>query len=519
MTDEENIINIGETINRPDLRQRQPDLAQQNLALKDRLGKFELLAHKQREKLEEAQAFVQKVLSPPHTLATLLNFNEEVAQVVMDNGQKFEVNYINELLENFEKGQRVYLNPQSLSIVKIKDKENHGYCAVIDDVLEDRVKITIDGRQRLIDKGNNGVNIGDTVIVDASLSMVLEGLGKQSKDYSVNKIEEVRWDMIGGLDYAVNDIMKIIEEPFLHKETYQRYGLSIPKGILLHGPPRCGKTMIAKAVAYSLQEKLRQESENPDLKGTFFSIKGPEFLSKWVGEGERMVRELFDRARQASYEHQGMPTIIFFDEAESSFKKRGSDMSAHYMDPLINTFLAEMDGMNGSDNLIWILATNRADLMDPAILGPGRIDKKIYIGRPDKKACQAIFEIYLKNVPLYNSHTIEQIAEHAASELFSDKRKIAQVDFVDGMKDFMHYRDIVSGALVKSVVDNAIRYAIERDIANGERGIKQEDLLRAIDEVIKADEKVLPSMILKDDIENKFGKRFQYIQGINPYSG
>jgi proteasome-associated ATPase len=352
------------------------------------------------------------------------------------------------------------------------------------------------------------------------------------EDLVLEEVPDVSYEDIGGLDEQIEQIMDAVELPFLHSDLYTEHELPAPKGILLYGPPGCGKTLIAKAVAASLARKVAEASGDTEAKSFFLNIKGPELLNKYVGETERQIRLIFQRAREKSEE--GMPVIIFFDEMESLFRTRGSGISSDIESTIVPQLLAEIDGVETLKNTIVIGASNREDLIDPAILRPGRLDVKIKIERPSEEAARSIFARYLtSDLPIHPEETadvahrddaIAKMVEAAAKFMYrtDDDTRFLEVTYQNGDKEILYFKDFSSGAMIENVVRRAKKLAIKRFLETGEKGIRNGDLFDAVTQEFKEHED-LPNTTNPDDwakISGKKGERITYIRTlIGPKGG
>jgi len=322
------------------------------------------------------------------------------------------------------------------------------------------------------------------------------------------------------LDDVINEIKKTIIMPFVYKEVYAKFPAWHPiKGALFYGPPGCGKTMLGKAIAYEMAE-LKKQKGDKDASGYFMYLAGPEFLQELVGAGERKVREVFGAARETSGE-KGDPVVVFIDEPESVFKQRGTGISTDANDSITNQFLAEIDGMKPLDNVIILLATNRPELLDSAVIRPGRIDRKIKIPRPNQKSAEDIFKIYLKGMPLKpigKGKQEELYAAFAAKEIYEKPRPLMEIKYADGTKGIVHYKDIFSGASVVSIIRRATGAVIEREIATGKNEeLTKEDLVMAIEAEFN-ENKGLSNLVTKDDLKRITGENYsnKQIIGVVP---
>jgi proteasome-associated ATPase len=373
------------------------------------------------------------------------------------------------------------------------------------------------------------IRAGDSVLMDPRSGLLLEKLPRpEVEELVLEEVPDISYDDIGGLDDQIEQIADAVELPFLHQELFAEHKLPAPKGILLYGPPGCGKTLIAKAVANSLAKKVGNQSVDAKAKSYFLNIKGPELLNKYVGETERQIRLVFQRAREKSEE--GWPVIVFFDEMDSMFRTRGSGISSDVESTIVPQLLAEIDGVESLRNVIVIGASNREDLIDPAILRPGRLDVKIKIERPNEVAAAQIFARYLTaDLPLDTdavqelgggdpSKCVQAMIERTVDEMYRSDREneFLEVTYQNGDKEIMYFKDFASGAMVENIVRRAKKLAIKRHLADGGKGIKLGDLVESIHQEYKEHED-LPNTTNPDDwakISGKKGERIVYVRTI-----
>src|SRR2546430_6474999 len=353
------------------------------------------------------------------------------------------------------------------------------------------------------------LSVGDHLLYDARSGYLLEKLPKSEvEELVLEEVPDISYADIGGLHDQIEQIQDAVELPFLHADLFKEHKLRAPKGVLLYGPPGCGKTLIAKAVANSIAKKLGHLT-GKDIRSFFLHVKGPELLNKYVGESERQVREEFKKAKEKA--DDGYPVIVFFDEMDALFRTRGSGISSDIESTIVPQFLSEIDGMESLRNVIVIGASNRQDLIDPAVLRAGRLDGKIKISRPDATAARDIFSKYgVPDLPF----APEEVERHAgdrntlvdrligmtveAMYAASDENKCLEVTYANGEKELLYFKDFASGALIEGIVSRAKKYAIKRVIATQAKGIKADDLLRAIREEFKEHED-LPNTTNPDD--------------------
>jgi proteasome-associated ATPase len=434
--------------------------------------------------------------------------------------------------ESLERGAEVVLN-ESFNVVKVRTPEVIGEIVHLKEVLEDGVRAVVTGRgddERVCELADSIrgtlLRSGDLLRMDPKSNLLLERLSQPEVEHLLlEEVPDISYADIGGLDSQIEQIADAVELPFLYGELFAEHQLPAPKGILLYGPPGCGKTLIAKAVANSLAKKVSSANGGEKAKSYFINIKGPELLNKYVGETERQIRLVFQRAREKSEE--GWPVIVFFDEMDSMFRTRGTGISSDMESTIVPQLLAEIDGVEGLRNVIVIGATNREDLIDPAILRPGRLDVKIRIERPDENAARQIFARYLTNELPISSSTIEQFdgsIDTAISKMIDatvlemyrqdDKNRFLEVTYQNGDRDVMYFKDFSSGAMIENIVRRAKKLAIKRLIAGGERGINLEDLKMSIRQEFKEHED-LPNTTNPDDwakISGKKGERIVFIR-------
>jgi proteasome-associated ATPase len=366
---------------------------------------------------------------------------------------------------------------------------------------------------------------GDNLLLEPKSGHVLEKLPKpEVEELILEEVPDISYEDIGGLAGQLEEIRDAVELPFLHADLFREHELEPPKGVLLYGPPGCGKTLVAKAVANSLAKKVAAKLGRDDRRSYFLNIKGPELLNKYVGETERQIRLIFQRAKEKSEE--GVPIIVFFDEMESLFRTRGSGISSDMESTIVPQLLAEIDGVETLKNVIVIGASNREDLIDPAILRPGRLDVKIKIERPDAVSACDIFAKYLTpNLPLAEEElkrhgsaekAVEAIIAVTVEKMYSedDDNRFLEVTYANGDKETLFFKDFSSGAMIENIVRRAKKLAIKRAIAGQARGVHTDDMLRAIQQEYRENED-LPNTTNPDDwarISGKKGERIVYIR-------
>jgi proteasome-associated ATPase len=512
--------------------------------LQQALSQNERLAFTLREAREHIAALreeVDKLTQPPSAYGTFLGRNDDGTVDVFSGGRKMRVALHPELAAEAEqagaglrRGQEVVLN-ESLNVVLARSPEVSGEVVTMKEVLDGTRAIVV-GRadeERVVELGEALVGVrlraGDSVLMDPRTGLLLEKLPRpEVEDLILEEVPDISYEDVGGLDSQIEAITDAVELPFLHRELFVEHRLPAPKGILLYGPPGCGKTLIAKAVANSLAKKVAEVSGDRNARSYFLNIKGPELLNKYVGETERQIRLVFQRAREKSEE--GVPVIVFFDEMDSLFRTRGTGISSDMESTIVPQLLAEIDGVETLKNVIVIGASNREDLIDPAILRPGRLDVKIKIERPDAEAASAIFARYLTaDLPLDEGEvaslgggdrdkTVRAMIESTVSEMYRDDEdnQFLEVTYQNGDKEIMYYKDFASGAMIENIVRRAKKLAIKRTIAGQGRGIRTQDLLDSIKQEYKEHED-LPNTTNPDDwakISGKKGERIVYIRTV-----
>ena len=466
---------------------------------------------------------VEKLTQPPSAYGVIVGKNDDGTVDVLTSGRKMRVSLHPDIdHDEVDRGSEVVLN-ESFNVVQARHPEITGEVVTIKELLDDGVRALVVGRadeERVCELADalRGVHLrsGDSMRLDMRSNMLLEKLERpEVEDLLLEEVPDISYADIGGLDEQIEQIADAVELPFLYADLFAEHQLPAPKGILLYGPPGCGKTLIAKAVANSLAKKVAEKTGGEKGRSYFINIKGPELLNKYVGETERQIRLVFQRAREKSEE--GWPVIVFFDEMDSMFRTRGSGISSDMESTIVPQLLAEIDGVEGLRNVIVIGATNREDLIDPAILRPGRLDVKIKIERPNDTAAKQIFAQYLTdeipiaagaNVPAMIEQTVEAMYRTDAANQF------LEVTYQNGDKETLYYKDFSSGAMIENIVRRAKKLAIKRVIAGGERGVCLQDLLDSIRQEYKEHED-LPNTTNHDDwakISGKKGERIVFIR-------
>ena len=487
-----------------------------------------------KEHITNLREEVEKLTQPPAAYGTFLGTNDDGSVDVFSGGRKMRVSLHPEIGSgDLQKGNEVVLN-ESLNVVLARQGEGSGEVVVVKELLEDGRRALIYSRadeERVVELSDALIGVklrsGDTVLMESRTGLLVEKLARpEVEELVLEEVPDVTYADVGGLDSQIEAITDAVELPYLHRELFAEHKLPAPKGILLYGPPGCGKTLIAKAVANSLAKKVAQVTGNTNTRSYFLNIKGPELLNKYVGETERQIRLVFQRAREKSEE--GVPVIVFFDEMDSLFRTRGTGISSDMESTVVPQLLAEIDGVETLRDVIVIGASNREDLIDPAILRPGRLDVKIRIERPNEVAAAQIFARYLTpDLPLDAEEVrtrgggdpakaTQAMIESTVAEMYRDdeENRFLEVTYQNGDKEVLYYRDFASGAMIENIVRRAKKLAIKRAIAGTGRGIRLDDLFESIRQEYKENED-LPNTTNPDDwakISGKKGERIVYIR-------
>ena len=476
-----------------------------------------------KEQIESLRDDIERLTATPNTYGVVLLRNDDDTFDVISTGRKFRVTAGPELdSAEIVAGSEVILN-EAMVIIGVRSPDTVGDIGTIRELLDDGIRVVVTARAdedavcTLSDNlRGTRLRVGDRVRIDARSALVLEVLGRPDVDeLLLEVVPDVTYDDIGGLDRQIAEIADAVELPFLHADLFAEHRLPAPKGILLYGPPGCGKTLIAKAVANSLAKKVAAAIGEDKGRSYFVNIKGPELLNKYVGETERQIRLVFERAREKSDE--GWPVIVFFDEMDSMFRTRGTGVSSDMESTVVPQLLAEIDGVEGLENVIVIGATNREDLIDPAILRPGRLDVKIRIDRPDAVAAKQVFLRYLnEEIPLRDGESIDQMVDAAVAEMYrtDEANRFLEVTYANGDKEVLYFKDFASGAMIENIVRRAKKAAIKRVIAGGTRGVAMVDLIAAVrSEFVEHED--LPNTTNPDDwakVSGRKGERIVFIR-------
>jgi proteasome-associated ATPase len=485
-----------------------------------------------REHIAALREEVEKLTMPPSAYGTFLGANDDGTVDIFTAGRKMRVSAHPEVdLESLERGQEVALN-ESLNVVLARGLEITGEVVIIKELLEDKGRVLVVGRadeERVCELAGallgEKLRSGDHLLMDTRSGIVVEHLPRpEVEELVLEEVPDVTYADVGGLDDQIEAIQDAVELPYLYADLFHEHELQPPKGILLYGPPGCGKTLIAKAVANSLAKRVAEKTGDSSTRSYFLNIKGPELLNKYVGETERQIRLIFQRAREKSEE--GVPVIVFFDEMDSLFRTRGTGISSDIESTIVPQLLAEIDGVEALKNVIVIGASNREDLIDPAILRPGRLDVKIKIERPDEEAAAQIFRQYLTTqLPLADAETaagsgpegaISLMIDAAVNRMYAgdDENRFLEVTYQNGDKEVLYFKDFSSGAMIENIVRRAKKLSIKRQIGGGDKGISTQDLLESITQEFREHED-LPNTTNPDDwakISGKKGERIVYVR-------
>jgi proteasome-associated ATPase len=528
------------------LRRRLQDSPRQVRVLEERLletkgqlaqalAQNERLAATLREARDQILALkeeVEKLTAPPSGFGVFLGVNDDGTVNISTGGRKLRVNVHPDIdPKSLQPGQELMLN-EALNVVEACAFEIQGEVVSLKEMLgPDRALVIGNAdEERVVQIGeplrNKTLRAGDALLLDARSGFVLEHLPKpEVEELILEEVPDISYEDIGGLSAQIEQIRDAVELPFLHADLFAEHQLKPPKGILLYGPPGCGKTLIAKAVANSLAKQVAEMTGRPSGRSYFLNIKGPELLNKYVGETERQIRLIFQRAKEKSSE--GVPVIVFFDEMDSIFRTRGSGVSSDVENTIVPQLLSEIDGVEQLKNVIVIGASNREDMIDPAILRPGRLDVKIKIERPNKEAAADIFSKYLlPTLPLApevleaaggdRALALRRMIQETVDRMYSDaeENRFLEVTYANGDKEVLYFKDFNSGAMIENIVSRAKKMAIKRFLQTGEKGIRTADLAAAVTDEFKENED-LPNTTNPDDwarISGKKGERIVYVR-------
>src|SRR6476620_9710727 len=529
-----------------DLRRRLSDSPTQSRSLELRLAdtqrslsavtsQNERLAQTLREARDQIMKLkeeVDRLAQPPAGFGTFIQRNDDDSVDVFTGGRKLRVNVSPGVeLDGLVRGQEVMLN-EALNVVAALEFEQVGEVVMFKELLVDggRALVIANADEarvvRLPDPLKaDTLRAGDSLLLDSRAAYAYERVPKSEvEELILEEVPDIEYGSIGGLVSQIDAIRDAVELPYLHPELFLEHQLKPPKGVLLYGPPGCGKTLIAKAVANSLAKKVAAKT-GQEGKSYFLNIKGPELLNKYVGETERHIRLVFQRAREKASE--GTPVIVFFDEMDSLFRTRGSGVSSAVENTIVPQLLSEIDGVEGLENVLVIGASNREDMIDPAILRPGRLDVKIKIERPDAESARDIFSKYITaDLPLHaddvkengsnRDATVSAMIQRTVERMYSEleENRFLEVTYANGDKEVLYFKDFNSGAMIQNIVDRAKKMAIKDFLELGQKGIRSSHLLAACVDEFKENED-LPNTTNPDDwarISGKKGERIVYIR-------
>nr|WP_240942773.1 proteasome ATPase [Planosporangium thailandense] len=476
---------------------------------------------------------VDRLAQPPSGYGIFLGKHDDGTVDVFTGGRKLRVAVSPALdVDDLRRGQEVLLN-DALNIVDAFGFERSGEVVMLKEVLEggDRaLVISHADEERIVFLAETlldaPLRAGDSLMIEPRSAYAYERIPKSEvEELVLEEVPDVDYADIGGLGRQIEQIRDAVELPFLHSDLFREHQLRPPKGVLLYGPPGCGKTLIAKAVANSLAKQIAEKRGEEKRASYFLNIKGPELLNKYVGETERHIRLIFQRAREKASE--GTPVIVFFDEMDSVFRTRGSGVSSDVENTIVPQLLSEIDGVEGLENVIVIGASNREDMIDPAILRPGRLDVKIKIERPDAEAAKDIFSKYiLTDLPLHEDDlgehghsseaTVAAMIDATVMRMYaeSEENRFLEVTYANGDKEVLYFKDFNSGAMIQNIVDRGKKMAIKDFLANGQKGLRLQHLLDACVDEFRENED-LPNTTNPDDwarISGKKGERIVYIR-------
>jgi proteasome-associated ATPase len=490
-----------------------------------------------REQIVTLRSEVDRLAQPPSSYGTVLTHHEDGTLDVATGGRKLRV-AVSPAVDaaDLEPGREVMLN-EALNVVLAAGFERVGELVTLKELMPpDRALVVAHADEERVARlaaplVGHGLRIGDSLLMDTRNGFVYERVPKaEVEDLILEEVPDIVYEDIGGLKTQIEAIRDAVELPFLYPDLYQEHGLKAPKGVLLYGPPGCGKTLIAKAVANSLARTIAERrGDDPatakEQRSYFLNIKGPELLNKYVGETERHIRLIFGRAREKASE--GTPVVVFFDEMDSLFRTRGSGVSSDVENTIVPQLLSEIDGVERLENVIVIGASNREDMIDPAILRPGRLDVKIKIERPDAESARDVFSKYLlAELPLHaddlaahdgsRESTVEDMIQRVVERMYaeSEENQFLEVTYANGDKEILYFKDFNSGAMIQNIVDRAKKSAIKAYLTTGQYGIRLEHLLDACVDEFKENED-LPNTTNPDDwarISGKKGERIVFIR-------
>ncbi len=486
-----------------------------------------------RDQIVALKEEIDRLAQPPSGYGIFLERADDGTADIFTGGRKLRVAVSPDIdADSLRRGQEVMLN-EATNVIRAMEFERVGEVVMLKEILEDGERALVIGHadeERVVRLAatldDAPLRAGDSLLLEPRSNYVYERIPKSEvEELVLEEVPDIDYSNIGGLAAQIDSIRDAVELPYLHPDLFREHQLRPPKGILLYGPPGCGKTLIAKAVANSLAKKVAERTGRPEGRSYFLNIKGPELLNKYVGETERHIRLVFQRAREKASE--GTPVIVFFDEMDSLFRTRGSGVSSDVENTIVPQLLSEIDGVESLENVLVIGASNREDMIDPAILRPGRLDVKIKIERPDAEAARDIFLKYLRpELPLHADDlaehggspdvTVNAMVQRAVEAMYteSEDNQFLEVTYAGGDKEVLYFKDFNSGAMIENIVARAKKMAIKDLLERNQKGIRVSHLLEACIDEFKENED-LPNTTNPDDwarISGKKGERIVFIR-------
>ena len=466
-----------------------PKLQGKIFDLRDALFQAQQVSQQYALEIKNLEETVSKLKSPAHRIGTVLGIGEGGLYRLVVGGTEYQAAVSPEILEkeNLQPGDQVALNEGFVAIAKLPKPEQGPIARIMTKLADGQWLVTgqTSNSETLVlnhsDLAVESLKEGDEVILDPNQRVILARLPKRQSGVVVeDDLVQTDWSKVGGQTHVIEEVRKVIEYPILHKGILETMEYQLPKGFLFYGPPGCGKTLIGRAILSDIIRQLKEKESNLDLEGRFIHVKGPEILNMWLGESERKVREIFKKARD--YKEKGQVPFIFIDEAESILGTRQAMRGNNFSNTLVPMFCAEMDGIKSLREAVVILATNRPDLIDPAILRPGRIDRKIKVGRPNREDCNAILKVYLKPSLPREYENLDQMTQPFLDALFkkSSQQEVLILTLRTGKLKKLYWKDFISGAIIEGIVKRTKEKAIERAIDGKELKILSQDLTECL---------------------------------------